>query len=221
MASYSTMNTLPTTAVEAETPLLQRDIKINAKMLVGGAAAAAFALGALAATAVASAPQPAPAALYTAPRAPAAFYSAAPRAPANFAAHTSDKLQFKLDGSEGKNGKCLGVEDHHNVQDGTKLIMWDCVDDAVGQEFTFDGDRLKYDGKCATWSNTGVTLESCSSDENQDIQVMFNKQYTHNIKFTGFGDYCLTGHSGSDAKDRVVYGESCDHEKQHWKIIQL
>ena len=32
---------------------------------------------------------------------------------------------------------------------------------------------------------------------------------------------CHTGHSGSDAKDRVVYGESCDHEKQHWKIIQL
>ena len=79
-----------------------------------------------------------------------------------------------MDGSEGRNGKCLGVEDHHDVQDGTKLIMWDCVDDAVGQEFTFDGDRLKYDGKCATWS-----------------------------------------------KDRVVYGESCDHEKQHWKIIQL
>ena len=142
-----------------------------------------------------------------APSRPAAFYAA----PANFAAHTSDKLQFKLDGSEGRNGKCLGVEDHHRVQDGTKLIMWDCVDDAVGQEFTFDGDRLMYDGKCATWSNTGVTLESCSSDDaNQDIQVMFNKQYTHNIKFTGFGDYCLTGHSGSDAKDRVVYGESCD-----------
>merc|ERR1719262_2099698 len=153
------MNTVPAADVESETPLLSRDIKVNAKTLIGGAAAA-FALGALAATAVASAPQPAPAALYTAPRAPAAFYSAAPRAPANFAAHTSDKLQFKLDGSEGKNGKCLGVEDHHNVQDGTKLIMWDCVDDAVGQEFTFDGDRLKYDGKCATWSNTGVTLES-------------------------------------------------------------
>merc|ERR1711902_232102 len=45
-----------------------------------------------------------------------------------------------------------------------------------------------YQNKCKdpTWSNTGVTLESCSSDENQDIQVMFNKQYTHNIKFTGF-----------------------------------
>jgi len=68
----------PPTAVEAETPLMQRDIKINAKTLVGGAAAAAFAFGALAATAVASAPQPAPAALYTAPRAPAAFYSATP-----------------------------------------------------------------------------------------------------------------------------------------------
>ena len=46
------MNTLPTTAVEAETPLLQRDVKINAKTLVGGAALAAFVLGALAATAV-------------------------------------------------------------------------------------------------------------------------------------------------------------------------
>ena len=67
------------------------------------------------------------------------------------------------------------------------------------------------DDEAGLWSNTGVTLESCSSDDaNQDIQVMFNKQYTHNIKFTGFGDYCLTGHSGSDAKDRVVYGESCD-----------
>merc|ERR1719223_2452400 len=153
------MNTVPAADVESETPLLSRDIKVNAKTLIG-AAAAAFALGALAATAVASAPQPAPAALYTAPRAPAAFYSAAPRAPANFAARTSDKLQFKLDGSEGKNGKCLGVEDHNDVHDGTKLIMWDCVDNAVGQEFTFDGDRLMYDGKCATWSNTGVTLES-------------------------------------------------------------
>ena len=38
-----------------------------------------------------------------APSRPAAFYAA----PANFAARTSDKLQFKLDGSEGKNGKCL------------------------------------------------------------------------------------------------------------------
>ena len=33
-----------------------------------------------------------------APSRPAAFYAA----PANFAARTSDKLQFKLDGSEGK-----------------------------------------------------------------------------------------------------------------------
>ena len=38
-----------------------------------------------------------------APSRPAAFYAA----PANFAARTSDKLQFKLDGSEGRNGKCL------------------------------------------------------------------------------------------------------------------
>ena len=51
MASYSTMNTIPAADV-SETPLLQRDVKINAKTLVGGAALAAFVLGALAATAV-------------------------------------------------------------------------------------------------------------------------------------------------------------------------
>ena len=131
MASYAT---IPAEA-EAEKPLLNRDLRVNLKTVIGGAAVASFVLGALAAAVVSGAP-----------------------------ARTNS---------------------------------------------------------AALWSNTGVTLESCSSDENQDIEVMFNKQYTHNIKFTGFGDYCLTGHSGSDAKDRVVYGESCDHEKQHWKIIQL
>ena len=50
---------------------------------------------------------------------------------------------------------------------------------------------------------------------------MFNKEYTHNIKFTGFGDYCLTGHSGDKAENRVVYGEPCYRQKQHWDIIQL
>jgi len=65
MASYSTMNTILAAAAEAETPLMQRDIKINTKTLVGGAAVAAFALGALGATAMSSpAAQPAPAALY-------------------------------------------------------------------------------------------------------------------------------------------------------------
>ena len=33
--------------VESETPLLQRDVKLNAKTLLGGAAAAAFVLGAV------------------------------------------------------------------------------------------------------------------------------------------------------------------------------
>ena len=52
MASYSTMNTIPAADVESETPLLSRDVKLNAKTLLGGAAAAAFILGAAAATAV-------------------------------------------------------------------------------------------------------------------------------------------------------------------------
>ena len=52
--AYSTMNTVPAADVEAETPLLQRDVKMNAKTLVGGAAAAAFVLGMLAATAATS-----------------------------------------------------------------------------------------------------------------------------------------------------------------------
>ena len=40
--SYSTL--LPSADVETETPLLSRDIKVNAKTLLGGAAAAAFVL---------------------------------------------------------------------------------------------------------------------------------------------------------------------------------
>ena len=60
------MNTVPAADVEAETPLLQRDVKINAKMLVGGAAAAAFVLGMLAATAVTSQAPAAPAGMPTA-----------------------------------------------------------------------------------------------------------------------------------------------------------
>ncbi|CAH0374235.1 unnamed protein product [Pelagomonas calceolata] len=65
MASYSTMNTVPAADVESETPVLSRDIKVNAKTLIGGAAAAAFVLGMLAATAVTS----------QASRAPASFMS--------------------------------------------------------------------------------------------------------------------------------------------------
>ena len=54
MATY---NTLPVSAdVEADKPLLSRDIKVNAKTLIGGAAIAAFVLGALAATAVSTTP---------------------------------------------------------------------------------------------------------------------------------------------------------------------
>ena len=34
MASYSTMNTVPAADVESETPLLQRDVKLNAKALL-------------------------------------------------------------------------------------------------------------------------------------------------------------------------------------------
>ena len=56
MASYSTMNTVPAADVEADKPLLSRDIKVNAKTLIGGAAIAAFVLGALAATAVSTTP---------------------------------------------------------------------------------------------------------------------------------------------------------------------
>ena len=52
MASYSTMSTIPAADVESETPLLQRDVKLNAKTLLGSAAAAAFVLGAAAATVV-------------------------------------------------------------------------------------------------------------------------------------------------------------------------
>ena len=60
MATYSTI----AADVEADKPLLSRDIKVNAKTLLGGAVVTAFVLGMLAATTVTT----------HAPRAPAAFY---------------------------------------------------------------------------------------------------------------------------------------------------
>ena len=51
MASYSTMNTIPAD-VESEATLLNKPPKASSKVLIGGAALAAFVLGALAATAV-------------------------------------------------------------------------------------------------------------------------------------------------------------------------
>ena len=38
---------------------------------------------------------------------------------------------------------------------------------------------------------------------------MFNKEYTHNIKFTDFGDYCLTGH-GDDVEEGSIVLQPCD-----------
>ena len=49
MASYSTMSTIPAADVETEQPLLKRDVKLNVKTVLAGAAGAAFILGAAAA----------------------------------------------------------------------------------------------------------------------------------------------------------------------------
>ena len=45
MASYSTMSTIPAADVETEHPLLKRDVKLNVKTVLAGAAGAAFILG--------------------------------------------------------------------------------------------------------------------------------------------------------------------------------
>ena len=58
MASYSTMNTIPAADVETEQPLLKRDVKLNVKTVLAGAAGAAFILGAAAATAVTASAAP-------------------------------------------------------------------------------------------------------------------------------------------------------------------
>jgi len=52
MASYAT---IPAEA-EAEKPLLNRDLRVNLKTVIGGAAVASFVLGALAAAVVSGAP---------------------------------------------------------------------------------------------------------------------------------------------------------------------
>ena len=53
MASYAT---IPAEA-EAEKPLLNRDLRVNLKTVIGGAAVASFVLGALAAAVVSGAPR--------------------------------------------------------------------------------------------------------------------------------------------------------------------
>ena len=58
MASYSTMSTIPAADVETEQPLLKRDVKLNVKTVLAGAAGAAFILGAAAATAVTASAAP-------------------------------------------------------------------------------------------------------------------------------------------------------------------
>ena len=58
MASYAT---IPAEA-ETEKPLLNRDVRVNLKTVIGGAAAASFVLGALAAAVVSGAPSSSPSA---------------------------------------------------------------------------------------------------------------------------------------------------------------
>ena len=105
MAPY---NTLPQTTNEAEETLLQaQKPKTNLKALVGGAVAASFVLGVLAATAVSSA--------------------VAPRT-ASLVASSNTGKQIQLEGTN----KCLAVQNYHSgeLKEKQKVEMYECKDKA-------------------------------------------------------------------------------------------
>ena len=135
-------------------------------------------------------------------------------APTNLASHSTK--QFKLRGSD---DLCLGVEDHHNVYDGTPLIMYRCDGERIGQGFKYERNRLKYDGLCVTRSSGEmIKLEECDDyryEEEQTIELEYDSQYTDNIKFPYSDDLCL---SGSNNDKHKVFAEPCGRKHQHWSF---
>ena len=109
------------------------------------------------------------------------------------------------------------MKDHNNVYDGTKLIMWDCVKNRVGQDFKYEDNRLKYDGLCVTNTGNVIELKECdySWDAEQTIELEYDSQYTDNIKFKHSDDLCL---SGSNNYEHEVYAEPCGGKHQHWSF---
>ena len=166
MAPY---NTIPQTTPEAEETLLQaQKPKTNLKALVGGAVAASFVLGVLAATAVSSA--------------------VAPRT-SNLVASSSNYKQIQLDGTN----MCLAVQNYHSgIKQKQKVEMYTCKDKADagknGQlweygSFGQDGYFIKLAGtnwcvdaiggiKFDDGAHGWFGLYECNYGENQELQFI-------------------------------------------------
>ncbi len=127
MATYSTI----AADVEADKPLLSRDIKVNAKTLIGGAAIAAFVLGALAATAVTSSPG----------LRGADFHSSV------------ERVQIK---TASDHTMCIAVQGG-KAEKKAKLVYEPCTTKTPGQVFEYDekNSQIRYDGMCVDFLGGG------------------------------------------------------------------
>ena len=127
MVSYAT---IPAEA-EAEKPLLNRDLRVNLKTVIGGAAVASFVLGALAAAVVSGAPaRTNSAALYA-----HSGYQPSAHAPMAFHAGKKNGESCKKD-AECRSGDC-------HKGDGPYMKLYSCKD-SDNQHFAYDEFSKKF-----------------------------------------------------------------------------
>ena len=206
MATYSTM---PAADVESDdTPLLSRDVKINAKTLLGGAAAAAFILGMLAATAVTSSPG----------LRGAAFHSS-----------SVERVQIK---TASNHHMCMAVQGGKAAKK-AKLVYEPCTTKTPGQVFDWDkaNGQIRYDGMCvdflgggsATAGNNFGLYKCKKNDKNSNLIWAKNGDQTITLKSKFGGDtICMTAmqiYGGT----KYIKGEACGADGvtklQQWRLI--
>ena len=201
--SYSTI----AADVEAEQPLINNAPKRNAKLLVGGAAAAAFVLGFFAVTATSS-----PGLLG------AAFHSSA------------ERVQIK---TATDHGMCMAVQEGKAVKH-AKLVYEPCTTKTPGQVFDYDkkNGQIRYDGMCvdalggASFTAGGnFGLYKCKKgDRNSALVVADTGDQTITLKSQFGGEtICMTAmqiYGGT----KYIKGEACRGNEgvvplQQWNLI--
>ena len=207
MATYST---IAADVETAEQPLLSRDVKINAKTLLGGAAAAAFILGMLAATAVTSSPG----------LRGAAFHSS-----------SVERVQIK---TASDHHMCMAVQGG-KAEKKAKLVYEPCTTKTPGQVFDWDKEsgQIRYDGMCvdflgggsATAGNNFGLYKCKKGDKNSNLFVDKNGDQTITLTSTFGGDkICMTAMQIFGGT-KYIKGESCGPDGvtklQQWNLVDV
>ena len=203
MSSYSTINA----DVEAEQPLINAP-KRNVKALIGGAAIAAFVLGALAATAVTSSPG----------LRGAAFHSS-----------SVERVQIK---TASDHHMCMEVEGGKGLNK-AKLAYWPCTTMTPGQVFEYDekNGQIRYDGMCVDFfggssarAGNDFGLYKCKKgDRNSNLIWEKNGDQTITLKSKFGGEtICMTAMQIFGGT-KYIKGESCGPDGvtklQQWNLI--